>query len=82
MGLIPRFLKLMSLSSFVKQLRAPGSGWLSKREVAETLAKLMERGEITPVIDSTFALSEIREAFRHMMEDELYGKMIITPQPS
>lgn len=81
-GLIPRFLKLMILSSFVKQLRAPRSGWLSKREAVETLAELMERGKVTPVIDSTFALREIREAFCHMMNDELYGKVIMTPQSS
>jgi NADPH:quinone reductase-like Zn-dependent oxidoreductase len=36
-------------------------------------------GKITPIIDSTYPLSEVREAFRHMIEDELLGKVIITP---
>ena len=34
--------------------------------------------KITPVIDSTFRLSETREAFRHMMQDEIQGRVIIT----
>ena len=35
-------------------------------------------GKITPVIDSTFRLSETREAFGHMMQDEIQGRVIIT----
>ncbi len=40
--------------------------------------KRVEAGKITPVIDSTYHLSEAREAFRHMIEDEIQGKVIIT----
>ena len=42
------------------------------------LSALLETGQITPVIDSTYPLSETREAFRHMIEDELHGKVMIT----
>jgi NADPH:quinone reductase-like Zn-dependent oxidoreductase len=42
------------------------------------LRELLEAGKITPVIDSTYHLSEAREAFRHMIEDEIQGKVIIT----
>ena len=38
----------------------------------------LEAGKITPIIDSTYPLSEAREALRHMIEDELQGKVIIT----
>jgi NADPH:quinone reductase-like Zn-dependent oxidoreductase len=41
------------------------------------LRELLEAGKITPIIDSTYRLSETREAFRHMIEDELQGKVII-----
>jgi NADPH:quinone reductase-like Zn-dependent oxidoreductase len=40
--------------------------------------ELLEAGKITPVIDSTYHLNEAREAFRHMIEDEIQGKVIIT----
>jgi NADPH:quinone reductase-like Zn-dependent oxidoreductase len=78
-GLIPHFLKLMFLSLFVKQLRGPGVPRPTKRETMTVLRELLEAGKITPIIDSTYALSEVREAFRHMMEDEIQGKVILTP---
>jgi NADPH:quinone reductase-like Zn-dependent oxidoreductase len=64
LGLVLRFLTLMIASSFVKQLRGPGSGWLTKQEVMATLANMFEDGEITPIVEGTFSPSEIREAFR------------------
>jgi NADPH:quinone reductase-like Zn-dependent oxidoreductase len=76
-GLIPRFLKLMFLSRFVKQLRGPGLPMPTRREAMAILRELLEAGKITPVIDSTYPLSEVQEAFRHMIEDELQGKVII-----
>ncbi len=78
-GLIPHFLKLMVLSRIVKQLRGPGLPMPSKKDAIAILRELLEIGKITPIIDSTYHLSEIREAFRHMIEDEIQGKVIITP---
>ena len=37
-----------------------------------------EARKITPILDSTYYPSEAREAFRHMIEDEIQGKVIIT----
>lgn len=78
-GLIPHFLWLMLLSRFVRQLRGPDGPAPTKQEAISELRTLLEAGRITPVIDSTYALGEIREAFRHMMRDQLLGKVIITP---
>jgi NADPH:quinone reductase-like Zn-dependent oxidoreductase len=78
-GLIPRFLKLMLLSRFVKQLRGPGLPMPTKKDTIAVLRELLESGKITPTIDSSYRLSEVREAFRHMIEDETQGKVIITP---
>jgi NADPH:quinone reductase-like Zn-dependent oxidoreductase len=78
-GLIPHFLKLMVLSRFVKQLRGPGVPMPTKKEAIAALRELLETGKVTPIIDSTYHLSEVREALRHMIEDELQGKVIITP---
>ena len=79
LGLIPHLLALMVLSRFVKQLRGPGVPTPTKKEAIATLAGLLETGRLTPVIDSTYALGEVREAFRHMIDDEPRGKVIITP---
>jgi len=78
-GLIPHFLTLMVLSHFVKQLRGPRVPAPTKKEAIAVLRELLEAGKLTPVIDSTYRLSEVREAFRHMIEDELQGKVIVTP---
>lgn len=77
-GLIPHFLTLMFLSRFVKQLRGPRIPMPTKKAAMSVLRELLEAGKITPVIDSTYHLSETREAFRHMIEDETQGKVIIT----
>jgi NADPH:quinone reductase-like Zn-dependent oxidoreductase len=55
----------------LQNLRGPHSG----RPVQTALVN----GAITPVIDSSFRLAEVREAFRHLVEDELHGKVILTP---
>jgi NADPH:quinone reductase-like Zn-dependent oxidoreductase len=78
-GLIPHFLSLIFLARFVKQLRGPGIPMPTRKEAMAILRELLEAGKITPIIDSTYHLSEAREAFRHMVEDEIHGKVIITP---
>ncbi len=79
-GLIPHFLMLMFLARFVKQLGGgPGIPMPTKKEVMAVLKELLQAGKLTPIIDSTYPLSETREAFRHMIEDETLGKVIITP---
>ena len=78
-GLIPHFLTHMVLSRFVQQLRGPGVPMPTKKEAIAVLRELLEAGKITPIIDSTYPLSGVRQAFRHMIEDELQGKVIITP---
>jgi hypothetical protein len=51
----------------------------TKKEAIAVLRELLEIGKVTPIIDSTYHLSEVREALRHMIEDEIQGKVIITP---
>jgi NADPH:quinone reductase-like Zn-dependent oxidoreductase len=45
----------------------------------ETLRSLLASGAVTPVIDRTYPLEEVRAALRHLMEDELQGKVLLTP---
>ena len=79
LGILPHFFKLMFLSRFVKQLRGPGIPLPTREDTIAVLRELLEAGKITPIIDSTYPLSEAREALRHMIEDEIQGKVIITP---
>ncbi len=69
---------MMFVSPLVRPLRGPGLPRPTKREVMAVLREGLETGTITPIIDSTFPLAEVREAFRHMMEDELLGKVVLT----
>lgn len=79
LGLLPRFLALMVRSRFTTHLRGSGDPMPTKGEAIAVLGRLLERGTITPVIDSVYQLSDVGQAFRHMMRDELLGKVILTP---
>ena len=78
LGILPYFFKLMFLSRFVKQLRGPGPPYPTRKEAMAVLGELLETGKITPIIDSTYPMSQAPEAFRHMIEDELHGKVILS----
>jgi NADPH:quinone reductase-like Zn-dependent oxidoreductase len=67
----------MFLSRFVKHLRGPGVPPPTRKRAMAVLSELLEAGKITPIIDSTYPLSQAQEAIRHMIEDELQGKVII-----
>jgi NADPH:quinone reductase-like Zn-dependent oxidoreductase len=42
------------------------------------LKELIEAGKVTPVIDTTYPLSEVPEALRHLEEGHARGKVVIT----
>ena len=42
-----------------------------------TLAGLLEAGAVTPVLDRTYPLGEIREAFRYLGEGHARGKVVV-----
>ncbi|MGH9379883.1 MAG: NAD(P)-dependent alcohol dehydrogenase [Thermoanaerobaculia bacterium] len=68
----------MLRSLWVKPLRLGSSSAPTRQESMAALAELLAAGKITPIIDSIYPLAEIHEAFRHMIEDELSGKVILT----
>lgn len=39
---------------------------------------MIDAGAITPVVDSTYPLSEVREAIHHMEAGQALGKIVIT----
>jgi NADPH:quinone reductase-like Zn-dependent oxidoreductase len=79
LGLFPRFFRLIFLSFFVEQLRLGTSSVPTQQGSIAMLRDLLESGRITPIVDSTFDLGQAREAFRHLIEDEVQGKIILTP---
>ena len=79
LGLLPHFFKLMFLSLFVKKLKGPGLPAPTRTEAMERLRSLMEAEKLTPVIDSTWPLEQVQEAFRHMIEGQPVGKVILIP---
>jgi len=78
LGLFPRFIGLIVRSLFAEQLRLGRSSIPSRAESIALLREHLEAGAITPVVDSAYPLTEVREAFRHMIEDELRGKVVLT----
>ncbi len=47
------------------------------REDLEALSKLMTSGDITPVVDRCYSLSEVPEAIRYLEEGHARGKVVI-----
>ena len=50
----------------------------NKKEDMVFLAELLEAGEVVPVIDRRYPLSEVAEAFRYLEEGHHQGKLVIT----
>ena len=42
------------------------------------LAQLIESGQVTPVIDRTYPLSQAPDAIRYMQQGHARGKVVIT----
>lgn len=49
-----------------------------KPEIAKLFGELLEAGKLKPVIDSTYPLSEVPEAFRYYGKGHIRGRVIIT----
>lgn len=78
-GLIPHFVTLMLLGRFMPQLRGPKEPLRTRSEALGMLRDLLETGALTPVVESAYPLDEVTEAFRHVMEDEPLGKVLLIP---
>jgi NADPH:quinone reductase-like Zn-dependent oxidoreductase len=75
-GSLGRFAKLIALSPFVRQL--PGlRGSKEAEDLLAVVAALIEAGRITPVVDRTFPLEDVRDAFRYLVEGRARGKIVI-----
>ena len=76
-GPVDRIIKAALLSPFVSQRLG---SFLAKpnRDDLQFLKELIEAGELTPVIDRTYSLSEVSEAIRYLEAGHARGKVVIT----
>jgi NADPH:quinone reductase-like Zn-dependent oxidoreductase len=47
------------------------------REDLETIGELLASGQVVPVVDKTYSLDEVRDAFRHLGEGHAQGKVVV-----
>lgn len=76
-GSLGRFARLMVMSPFVRQLH-PFRGVKDPGDRLAVLTELIEAGKVTPVIDRTFPLSEVREAIGYLESGQARGKLVVT----
>ena len=69
-------IKAFILAPFMRQL---GRMFVvsPKHEDLVLITELIEAGKVAPVIDRTYSLSEVREAFQYLGEGHAQGKVVI-----
>ena len=76
-GPLFRPIEAMLLSPFVSQEMGMMMTNPTQNDMT-MLADLMQAGKVTPVIDRTYPLSQIREAIRYLEQGHARGKVVIT----
>ena len=81
-GTLPQFFQAILLGSLMsrnggKKLGSMGIAKVNQEDLVY-LGQLLEAGKIAPVIDRSYPLSEIVEAFRYVEEKHAQGKVAIT----
>src|SRR3990170_6583981 len=81
-GTIPQFLQAMLLGSLMSRNGGKKMGSMGIAKVIQEdlvfLGELLKAGKIVPVIDRSYPLSEVPEAFRYVEETHAQGKVVIT----
>lgn len=77
-GTMGRFLKLLMLSPFDRRIPGVRSFKDPEADPLAIVIGMIDAGAITPVVDSTYPLSEVREAIHHMEAGQALGKIVIT----
>ena len=69
-------IKAYLLSALMRQHASPFLSVPNAKDLLY-LKDLVEAGKVMPVIDETYPLSEMREAFRYLEEEHAQGKVVI-----
>jgi NADPH:quinone reductase-like Zn-dependent oxidoreductase len=78
LGSLPRVLPLVAAAPFRCQLPPLDFSRPDKAKALRALARLIAAGELTPVVDRTFPLSEGAEAVRYLQTGRATGKVVLT----
>jgi NADPH:quinone reductase-like Zn-dependent oxidoreductase len=76
-GPVDRIIKALLLRPFVRQRLVPFEAKRSGQDL-QLMRELIEAGTVTPVIDRTYPLSDVREAIRYLEQGHARGKVVIT----
>jgi NADPH:quinone reductase-like Zn-dependent oxidoreductase len=74
-----RFVKALLLSMFVRQRIVPFVATPNSADLM-TLKNLLEAGQVTPVIDRRYDLTEVPQAIGYLEQGHARGKVVITVQ--
>ncbi len=77
MGGTDRQLRALAWSPFLRQRLRPFIAAESSKHV-RALGELIEAGDVTPVIDRVYPLSEVPDALRYLIEGRARGKIVIS----
>ena len=76
-GPIGSILRVVAANGFVRQrLRPLPSDWTREHLLAVT--ELVEAGQLTPVIDRTFALADVAAGLHHVEQGHARGKVVVS----
>jgi NADPH:quinone reductase-like Zn-dependent oxidoreductase len=76
-GPVSRMIKALALSPFVRQRLRPFEAKRSSEDL-RVMKELIEAGEVTPVIDRTYPLTDVPEAIRYLEAGHARGKVVVT----
>ena len=79
LGGTSKWIHALVIAPFVGQKLRPLSTAPNKKDLL-LVKDLIESGKIMPVIDRTFALKDVPDAFRHLEHGNVCGKIVITVQ--
>jgi NADPH:quinone reductase-like Zn-dependent oxidoreductase len=77
LGGIPRALGLAARSLVTPQLRGGSFAPPDKRQLMDTLAQLMETGQLRVVVDRAFPLDQAPQALHHLMSGQPSGRVVV-----
>jgi NADPH:quinone reductase-like Zn-dependent oxidoreductase len=78
LGELPSMFRLMFRSLFDRRL--PVSLAIpNKKDVMEILRGMLESGQLTPTIGKTFPLDAAPEALRALIQGDVVGRIVLTP---
>jgi NADPH:quinone reductase-like Zn-dependent oxidoreductase len=76
-GGIDRQLRAQTLSLFVRQKLGTLIA-IARKDDLQVLREFLEAGTVKPVVDRTFALSEVADAIRYLREGRARGKVVVS----